>query len=67
MWGEGKDNNLYKGNLRVKTDKDGNFLGIFQKNKAGKEFLMSPKAYNNRFTEQKVWDQQTGRKDYEKK
>lgn len=36
----------------------GNFLGVFSKDKQGREIILSPGAYNKPFTEQKPWESQ---------
>ena len=64
VWGNGKDNVLSSELMQVQTDESGNFLGVYGTDENGNEIVMSPDAYNNKFTDKKVWNSQDGRSDY---
>ena len=58
VWGDGEM--LFEGNMKVKTDDKGNFLEV----QSG-DSKYTIEEWNKRFTNRPVWDEQSGREDYE--
>jgi hypothetical protein len=58
VWGTGERNILYNNTVKVQTDKYGKFIGVYSKDKKGNDIVISPAAYNKKFTDQKVWSKQ---------
>jgi RHS repeat-associated protein len=66
VWSSATENLLSTETLRVQTDAEGNFLGVHSFDTSGNAVILSPDAYNKKFTDMPVWNQQAGRPDYEK-
>lgn len=62
--GFGEGNVLSKKSVLVQVDQKGNFPGVYSKDKKGNDIVISPQAYNDQFTSQKVWNEQDSSDDY---
>jgi RHS repeat-associated protein len=68
VWGSGEENTLSSFSIKVQTDEDGNFTGVYLKNsETGKVNVISITDWNSTFEDVKVWNEQDGRTDYEEK
>ncbi|MEN7551568.1 RHS repeat-associated core domain-containing protein [Rapidithrix thailandica] len=65
VWGSGEENILSNYSLKVALDNEGNFKGIYSPNGQNKNELISIDEWNKSFENQKVWDGQDNRDDYE--
>jgi len=65
VWGAGEDNVLSSFKIKIATDADGNFTGVYLKDKeTGDIKTVSVAEWNAQFDNIKVWNKQDGREDY---
>ncbi|MFC4230257.1 RHS repeat domain-containing protein [Parasediminibacterium paludis] len=56
VWNSGEGNILSQKNVKVAINSNGDFLGVYSKDKKGNEIVLSPSAYNANFEKIDVWD-----------